>query len=68
MSEIVVIVSGCDDTTKVAMEATEAEIQFLHQVAELITKTSTYGCMPTMSIVSDPAEVAEFKKEKEGGE
>jgi len=64
---VIVRVSGCDDYTQVVIRADEAEIKLLQRVAELITRTSTYGCMPKMSVISAPAEVAEVKGDEEGG-
>ena len=43
-------IHGCDDSTCFDMEMTEQEYQFLQKVCHLSTKTSTYGCMPTMVV------------------
>lgn len=48
--KIRVYVVGCDDTTIVELEATEQEVDFAQRLAELVTKTSTYGCEPTMQV------------------
>lgn len=41
---------GCDDSTIFKLEMTEEEHSFLEKVAELVDKSSTYRCMPTMHI------------------
>lgn len=41
---------GCDDTTEFTMELSDDEFVFLRKVAEKANKTSTYGCMPTMTV------------------
>lgn len=43
-------VDGCDDSTEIKQELTFEEYEFLKMIAEKITNTSSYGCMPTMSI------------------
>mgnify|MGYP001064576776 CR=1 FL=1 len=48
--EYKIIVSGCDDSTEVSMELTDEEFKLIQKLAEKITATSSYGCMPTMDI------------------
>ena len=43
-------VDGCDDSTVVEIELTKEEKEFMDKFIKLVNKTSTYGCMPTMSI------------------
>lgn len=50
MSEVRVVVCGCDDLTEVVIEATKSELEFLNKLALLVNEASTYGCMPSMSI------------------
>ena len=41
---------GCDDSTCFEMELTDAEVETLRKVAAKAEETSTYGCMPTMTV------------------
>ena len=41
---------GCDDSTCFEMELTDAESETLRKVAAMAKETSTYGCMPTMTV------------------
>jgi hypothetical protein len=52
-----VSVNGCDDSTEFDIESTPDEFAFLQRVAEKCTDTSSYGCMPVMSVsvVNPPA-------------
>ena len=43
-------VHGCDDSTTIKQELTFEEYEFLNTIAEKITETSSYGCMPTMEL------------------
>jgi hypothetical protein len=43
-------VDGCDDSTTVEMDLTEAEAAVVERVARAITEESSYGCMPTMTL------------------
>lgn len=43
-------VHGCDDSTTIKQELTFEEYELLKEIAEKITNTSYYGCMPTMGI------------------
>lgn len=47
----VINISGCDDTTRIAMPVTASELEFLHRLAEESRKASSYACMPTMSVL-----------------
>ena len=62
MSEVRVVVCGCDDLTQVVIEATESELEFLKKLALLINEASTYECKPSMSIDG------EYIKENSQGE
>lgn len=48
--KIEISVSGCDDTTRITMDVTDEQHQFLHRVAEEVTAASSYQCMPTMEV------------------
>lgn len=50
MKEYCITVIGCDDQTEVHMMLTEKEHQLMTHLMNLINSTSTYGCMPRMSI------------------
>lgn len=41
---------GCDDSTSFPVRLTDKEAQLITNIAEQSQKTSTYQCMPTMSI------------------
>ena len=47
---------GCDDSTIFEMDLTDEEVETLRKVAAKAEETSTYGCMPTMTVeeVSSP--------------
>lgn len=45
-----IAVHGCDDSTYIEKELNEEQFKFLSEVADEITKASTYGCEPTMSV------------------
>ena len=42
--------SGCDNHTTVEMELTADELKLVKLLCEKMKATSTYGCMPTMSV------------------
>ena len=48
--ECIITVYGCDDMTTIQIELSHDEYQIIQIVADMITETSTYKCMPTMSI------------------
>ena len=52
-----VAVDGCDDSTYVDVLLTEREAALVRQIAEAVTEASSYGCMPTMTLI-DPVEAA----------
>jgi hypothetical protein len=58
-----VVICGCDDLTQVEIEVTESELEFLKKLALLVNDTSTYGCMPSMSIDGKYLETSELKAE-----
>ena len=41
---------GCHDSTCFEMQLTDAEVETLRKVAAKAEETSTYGCMPTMTV------------------
>ena len=41
---------GCDDTTRFFIELDENEKKLVEEISRLSIETSTYGCMPTLSI------------------
>ncbi len=45
-----ITVSGCDDSTTIIKELTEEQAKFLKEIADQITETSTYNCMPRMYV------------------
>ena len=47
-----IIVDGCDDSTSIELELTESEFTLVEGIAHLITKASTYGCMPRMYVAA----------------
>lgn len=42
--------NGCDDTTAIEMDLTDAELAFVQRIAVLSERNSTYVCMPTMRV------------------
>jgi hypothetical protein len=50
MKKIKIFLDGCDDTTEFEMKVTEEQLEFLNALSQKSKETSTYGCMPTMSI------------------
>ena len=45
-----VSIDGCDDSTQFEIDLSESEYEFLKRIAEISEETSTYGCMPTMTV------------------
>lgn len=45
-----ITVSGCDDKTMITKELTEEECKLVKEIADEITETSEYRCMPRMRI------------------
>ncbi|GAB2906858.1 hypothetical protein GCM10027047_01380 [Rhodococcus aerolatus] len=50
MAVTYVVLSGCDDQTHLAIEASDAERAFLGRLAAASTAASSYGCMPTLRV------------------
>ena len=48
--KIRVHVEGCDDTTIVETWANNEELDFLEDLIKKVNETSSYSCMPTMSM------------------
>ena len=63
MSLYKIELSGCDDYTSFIQEMTDEESDFLVKIAIKANETSTYRCMPTMSIYEIPK--SEINKMKE---
>ena len=42
--------SGCDDSTLITIDLTDKQLAFVKYLADQITQTSTYGCMPEMHV------------------
>lgn len=57
-------VQGCDDNTEVVMELTPDEWDIIARLTALINATSTYGCMPTMSLREADLDEEETHEEK----
>lgn len=56
--------SGCDDATEVLLELTDTEAATVQQVAERITATSRYACMPRVAIrLATPEDIDEVEAE-----
>jgi hypothetical protein len=45
-------VDGCDDSTVFDIDATAEEFAFLKRVAAQCTASSSYRCMPVMSVIA----------------
>lgn len=64
--------SGCDDSTQITIDLTEKQLAFVKYLADQITQTSTYGCMPRVHVrqlddveeweLNDPREVEPFNE------
>lgn len=52
MGKHIIEVAGCDDTTAVPMEVTDAELATIMRLADMVDAARTYGCKPV--IVVDP--------------
>ena len=50
MTKYKITVHGCDDSTGITHILLDEEYELLKEIADKITKASTYGCMPTMEI------------------
>lgn len=51
-----ILIQGCDDSTRFDVFLTDQEFQLMKVICEMSVATSTYGCMPTMSIAALNAE------------
>jgi hypothetical protein len=49
-------VSGCDDSTSIEIELTQAQFDIVDHIAKEITAASTCICMPRMSVQAHSAE------------
>ena len=50
MSQHIIEVNGCDDSTAIPMELTDAEFVFLKKFADAVNAAATYECKPTIDI------------------
>lgn len=75
MSKHIIEVNGCDDSTAIPMDLTDAEFAFLSKFAIAVNAAATYNCKPTITV--DPgyqswdevsAEYHENVSEKQGRE
>ena len=48
--EYLVVVQGCDDSTDIIIQADDIKFDIIKELADQVTKASTYGCQPVMSI------------------
>lgn len=51
MTNALVVLAGCEDTTRFHLECTEEEYDFLQRVSAMSNEASTYGCMPVMQVI-----------------
>lgn len=47
---VLIVNSGCDDTTKGLVEVNEKELNLLCETFYFLNKNSSYGCMPTIEL------------------
>lgn len=47
---VLIVNSGCDDTTKGLVEVNEKELELLCETFYFLNKNSSYGCMPTIEL------------------
>lgn len=45
-----ICLDGCDDTTTIEMDLTDAELAFVQRLAAFTQRNSAYNCMPTMRV------------------
>lgn len=48
--KVKVSLHGCDDSTDVELDVTEAEYKTLEMMAGAVEVASEYGCQPTMTV------------------
>ena len=48
--KIKVVLVGCDDETAVNIDVTPEQLEFLEYLQHEVNTTSSYTCMPTLSI------------------
>lgn len=53
MSRRLIHVGGCDDSTNVILDLTDAEYAVVQRVAKAVTAASRYGCQPTIETATD---------------
>lgn len=46
----VICLRGCDDITEFEIELDEKELELVNKISELSLQTSTYGCMPDLTL------------------
>lgn len=47
-TKVEIVLAGCDDSTRMIMEVTDAELAFLERLAKESEKVSEYLCMPVL--------------------
>lgn len=50
MSKHIIRVRGCDESTAVPMELTDAELATIKKLADAVNAVTTYGCKPRIGI------------------
>lgn len=68
--KVAIAVNGCDAGTYILMDASKEQLEFLQNLAAKLEATSTYSCMPTMSVQTNEQsfewrEALEAEQEKE---
>jgi len=48
--EYLISINGCDDSTKIRMKLNSTEFAIIYELAQKSIKTSTYICMPVITI------------------
>ena len=48
----IIHIRGCDDETNFVMELTDQELYLVQELCDKSKETSTYGCMPDMSVLT----------------
>ncbi len=52
MEKVIVWLNGCDDSTRIEIEVTPEQKEFLKRIEVLSAEESKYGCQPKLEVVS----------------
>lgn len=64
MAKYLIKASGCDDSTSVIVDLTDAEFAVAERIAKAVTQASFFGCMPRLAVsAASPDVVAQVEQD-----